>query len=273
MVLLATCCAVLPMHAQDESSSGPAQPLYGTWYIFPLGNPDTDPIREEFRHDSATGKDELVVSRVCQGNYRAVIATAISPVEITASTIRVLKSSTATEKAELGSECHSSVDAGLLSYTLSPDNNRLTITNPAGKPNVLELARQDTASSSSLAPSLYGTWSLPVQHDGNMRIEIRLVFYSNAEGSDGRVRQIVTCMKGNSSMMAQADSDIHVTKDHISILKSASRTQNDGPYSCQANITAGSLRYAIAPNGATMTLYAASGPSLKLTREHGRGLN
>ena len=44
-----------------------AQRLYGTWYTYPLGNPATDSIRHEFRHSSETGKDEISVSHICEG--------------------------------------------------------------------------------------------------------------------------------------------------------------------------------------------------------------
>ena len=264
-------CFVGPVDSEAQTAAT-AQPLYGMWYISPRGNPDTDTIREEFRHNSATGKDEIVRRRFCQGDYRAVIATAISPVEISESTIRVLRSASDVKKGELNSECRIQLDAGLLSYTLSPDGNRLTITDPHGHPDVVEFARQDTSSAAVLPPSVYGTWLLPPQHDRDTHVEMRLVFYSTPDDK-GKVRQIATCMKADNTITSQVDSDILVTADEIKILDSASHVQKDGPFTCEARITAGTLHYVLSAGGATMKLSAANGASLMLTREHKRGLN
>jgi len=263
--------------AQASQTAQPATAtsdyLYGTWYSYPLGNPDTDPIRHEFRHNQATNKDEVVVMRICQGDYRAVIARATSPIEVTQSTIRVLKSASDTQKGELNSECKASVEAGLWSYTVSNDHNHLTITNPGGTPDIMELARQDAAASSVLPSNVYGTWSLPIQLDRETQVKIRLVFYSGADPTRGKVRQIATCTKGNDTLVSQAESAILVSADHIQILNSASHVQKAGPFTCKVNITPGTLRYVIAPGGSTMTLTAADGPSLKLTRAPDASLN
>src|SRR5579863_9848156 len=40
-----------PQTAQPSTAT--SEYLYGTWYSYPLGNPDTDPIRHEFRHNQA----------------------------------------------------------------------------------------------------------------------------------------------------------------------------------------------------------------------------
>ena len=98
------------------------------------------------------------MTRICQGDYRAVIAKATSPIEVTQSTIRVLKNSSDTQKGELNSECKASIEPGLWSYTVSDDHNRLTITDPGGTPDIIELARQDAAVSSVLPSNVFGTW-------------------------------------------------------------------------------------------------------------------
>ncbi len=144
-------CRAKPSSPSTQAAAPASDYLYGTWYSYPLGNPDTDSIRHEFRHNQSTNKDEMIVTRLCPGDYRAVIARAVSPIEVTQSTIRVLKSATDTEKGELNSECKASVESGLWSYTISDDHNRLTITNPGGTPDIMELARQDAAASSCSA--------------------------------------------------------------------------------------------------------------------------
>ncbi len=249
------------------------QYLYGTWYSYPPGNPVTDPIRHEFRHNRTRNTDELVVTRLCQGNYRAVIARATSPIEITASTIRVLKHASDNQKGELGSDCRANVDPGLWSYTLSDDHNRLTITDPGGTPDIMELARQDPASSSVLPSPIYGTWSFPIQSDGNLKKMLRLSFYNNADTNEGKVREIATCIKGNDTLVSQVDANIKVDADHIQILNSASHTQKQGPFTCEATITAGTLNYSVSPNGSNMKLRGPTGATMTLTREAEAGLN
>ena len=215
----------------------------------------------------------MIVTRLCPGDYRAVIAKAVSPIEVTQSTIRVVKSATDTEKGELNSECKASVASGLWSYTVSDDHNRLTITNPGGTPDIMELARQDAAASAVLPSSVFGTWVLPTQMDRDTNVQIRLIFYATDDPTRGKVRQVATCMKGNDTLVSQVDSDIRVSEDRIRILNSASHVQKDGPFTCTVTITSGTLRYSISSSGTTMTLTAAQGPAMKLTRQVGTGLN
>jgi hypothetical protein len=243
-----------------------SQYLYGTWYSYPPGNPQTDSVRHEFRHNRSTDKDEIVVTHLCPGDYRAVIARAASPVQITQSTIRVLKRAADSKTGELGSECKSSVEPGLWSYTISDDHNRLTITNPGGTPDIIELARQDAAAGSLLPATLYGTWVFPSQNGGDVKKEVRLVFYNNADSVEGKVREIATCIKGNSALTSQVDANIRVSADVITILNSASNPQKKGPFTCEATITAGSLHYEVSPSGSTMKIHGDTGPSMTLTR-------
>jgi hypothetical protein len=254
-----------PIFAQNATF---AQPLYGMWYTYPLGNPNTDPLRHEFRHNSKTGQDEMIVTRLCPGDYRAVIARVVSPVEVSQSSIHVLKSVSDTEKGENNSLCQVSIAAGVLGYTVSEDSARLTLTNPGRIPDMLELARQDAASEAVLPSNLYGTWLFPVQDVAAGKIQMRLVFYNSADGDRGRVRQISVCSRGNSSLVAQVDSDITIAKDLITIPEAVTREEEDGPFSCTATIAAGKLRYAVSPNGATLTLTKPGGRPMTLTREH-----
>lgn len=257
----------------EQTTNALSQLLYGTWYTYPPGNPDTDAIRHEFRHNPSDHKDELIVTHMCPGDYRGVIARVVSPVEISPSTIRVLKSSSDVEHGELNSECRVNIESGLWSYVLSEDNSRLTITNPGGSPDIMELARQDANVTTALPSNVYGTWLLPPQDDGNTKVQIKLVFYGSADPTKGKVRQIATCIKGNDTLVSQADSDIRVSPDHIKILGAASHVQRDGPFTCKVTITPGDLRYVISPTGTTMKLSGAAGPSLTLTRESQVGLN
>jgi hypothetical protein len=264
--------AIFSMISQGQAAQPPKTPesdsqyLYGTWYSYPPGNPQTDSMRHEFRHNRSMDKDEIVVTHLCPGDYRAVIARAASPVQITQSTIRVLKHAADTEKGELGSECKSSIEPGLWSYTISDDHNRLTITNPGGTPDIMELARQDAATTSLLPVTLYGTWLFPSQNSGDVKKEVRLVFYNNADSVEGKVREIATCIKGNSALASQVDANIRVSADVITILNSASNAQKKGPFTCEATITAGSLHYVVSPSGSTMKIRGDTGPSMTLTR-------
>jgi hypothetical protein len=258
--------AKAPQSAEVEPDS---QYLYGTWFSYPPGNPETDPIRHEFRHNRTTDKDEIVVTRLCPGDYRAVIARAVSPVQLTQSTIRVLKRSADTEKGEMGKECKSSIEPGLWSYTISEDHNRLTITNPGGTPDIMELARQDAATTTLLPATLYGTWSFPTQSGGDIKKQVRLVFYNNADSVEGKVREIAVCMKGNSALTSQVEANIRVSADVITILNSASNAQKKGPFTCEATITAGSLHYVVSPSGTNMKIRGETGPSMTLTRQSG----
>jgi hypothetical protein len=260
-------CLVFPQTA------APAQKLYGTWYRYPLGNPNTDSLRQEFRHNAATDKDEVIVSRLCVGDYGTVIARAVSPIEVTQDSIKILKDAHASERAQGTSLCQAGIEAAVLGYSFSEDGTHVTLTNPGGSPDIVELARQDVASEAVLPPNLYGTWLLPTRSDEGTRMQIRLVFYSTAESQHGKLRQISTCSKGNDSLISEVNADINVVADKITIVESASHEERNGPFSCKAIITAGTLRYAIAPNGATMTLWASNGKPMTLTRERAAGLN
>jgi hypothetical protein len=260
-------CLVFPQTA------APAQKLYGTWYRYPLGNPNTDSLRQEFRHNAATDKDEVIVTRLCVGDYGTIIARAVSPIEVTQDSIKILKDAHASERAQGNSLCQASIEAAVLGYSFSEDGTHVTLTNPGGNPDILELARQDVASEAVLPPNLYGTWLLPTRSDEGTRMQIRLVFYSTAESQHGKLRQISTCSKGNDSLISEVNADINVVGDKITIVESASHDERNGPFSCKAIITAGTLRYAIAPNGATMTLWASNGKPMTLTRERAAGLN
>ena len=264
-----------PTSAQDNTSdTQAAQYVFGTWYTYPLGNPETDAVRHQFRHNTSTNKDELIVTRICQGSYRAVIARAASPVVINQSTIRVLRAASDTEKGELNSECKISVEPGLWSYTISAEHDRLTITNPGGTPDIMELARQDAAPSTVLPSNMYGTWLLPMQMERDTQVQIKLIFYASADPSKGKVRQIATCSKGNDTLVSQADSDIRVSGDEIKIMKAASHVQKDGPFLCKVTITPGTLHYQLSPSGDIMTLTSAEGGgSLKITRQSDPSLN
>lgn len=252
-----------------KSSETDSQYLYGTWFSYPPGNPETDPIRHEFRHNRSTDKDEVVVTRLCPGDYRAVIARAVSPIQITQSTIRVLKRSADTEKGEMGKECKSSIEPGLWSYTITDDHDRLTITNPGGTPDIMELARQDASSTSLLPATLYGTWAFPSQSGGDVKKDVRLVFYNNADSAEGKVREIAVCMKGNSALTSQVEADIRVSADVITILNSASNAQKKGPFTCEATITSGTLHYVVSPSGTNMKIRGETGPPMTLTRMSG----
>jgi hypothetical protein len=263
-------------HAQAAQAAkpqeSPAQYLYGTWYSYPPGNPETDPIRHEFRHNRTTDKDEIVVMRLCPGDYRAAIAKATSPVEITSSTIRVLKHAASSEKGEMGSECKSNIEPGLWSYTISDEHDRLTITNPGGTPDLIELARQDTGVA-QLPSTLYGTWLFPSKNEGDVSKEVRLLFYNDAESVEGKVREIAICRKGNSALTSQVDAKIRVSADVITILNSTSHTEKKGPFTCEVTITSGAIHYSVSPSGSNLKLRSETGASMMLTRDSGAGLN
>lgn len=267
--LLVCCLASGIMQARPAQAQAavPGQSLYGTWYTYPLGNPNTDSVRHEFRHNASTGKDEMIVSRICQGDYRAVIARAVSPIEVTENTIRVAKTVSASERGELNSVCQVSIEAGVLTYSVSSDGNRISITNPGGTPDMFDLARQDASSESALVPSLYGTWSFPSMADHGATVQVKLVFYNTGDSDRGKVRQITSCSRTTTTVMSQVDSAIRVSKDAITILETVSHEQQDGPFSCKATITAGTLHFAISANGATMTLTKSGDKPLVLTRD------
>lgn len=269
VVFLSVCFACLTLlgSALLAQTPGFAQLLYGMWYTYPLGNPNTDSVRHEFRHNSATGRDEMIVTRLCPGDYRAVIARAVSPIEVTETTIRVLKTVIDKEKGEHDSICLADVQAGVYTYIISPDKDRVSLANPGGMPDMIELARQDAASESLLPSNLYGTWLAPLQQNQNVKIQVRLVFYSSGDSKRGKVRQIMVCSKGNDTLVAQVDANITVAKDQITILDSETNEKDDGPFTCTATITSGTLHYVVAPNGATITLNKPGERAVVLTRE------
>ncbi len=262
--MLAGC--ILPSASSQEVPS-PAQQFYGMWYTYPLGNPNTDSIRHEFRHNPATGKDEMIVSRICAGDYHTVIARAVSPIEITENTVRILKNASDSQAGEGNSVCRVSIEEALLSYSFSDEGAHVTITNPGGNPDIMELARQDAASEAILPTSFYGTWLLPVQETKDSRIQLRLVFYNSADSNRGTVRQIASCSKGADSLLSQVDSPISLGKDEITILESASHQAQNGPFVCNASLTAGTLHYTLSANGSIMTLTKGGQKPLVLTRE------
>jgi hypothetical protein len=69
LLICSACLAAAPQPVVAQTAT-PAQQLYGTWYSFPPGNPNTDSVRHEFRHNASTGNDEMIVTRLC----RATIA-------------------------------------------------------------------------------------------------------------------------------------------------------------------------------------------------------
>jgi hypothetical protein len=102
---------------------------------------------------------------------------------------------------------------------------------------------------------------------------LRLVFYNNADTSEGKVREIATCIKGNDTLVSQVDANIEVSSDQIKILNSASHTQKQGPFTCEATITSGTLNYSVSSTGNNMKLRSATGAEMTLTREAEAGLN
>lgn len=264
------CCifsllVVAGLAAAQSSNESPQ--LYGTWYTYPLGNPNTDPVRHEFRHNTTTGKDEMVVTRICPGGYHSVTAKAVSVIQVSEDTIQVLKSASDTREGEGRSLCRVTIDAGTWGYSFSDDGSRVTITNPGGNPDILTLARQDAATESMLQNRVYGSWVMPAEAGRNSRVETRLVFYRGADPKQGSLRQIVSCSQGNDSLLSQVDSTINVDKDQITVLESASHQESDGPLVCTATITAATLHYTISPDGTIMTLTRPGQKALVLTRE------
>jgi len=264
--------------AQDPASSQKqdaifSQKLYGVWYTHPAGNPYTDALRHEFRHNSTTGKDEMVVSHTCAAGARIVVAKAVSPIDVTEDAIRVLKSASDAVPLQGTADCEANIVLGQFSYSFSEDGEHLILTQPGGNPDYLDLVHETKADDSSVPQRLYGTWLLPPIDGKEMRVQVRWVFYSTAE-HEGRVRQIAVCSKGNESLVSHVDSDISVSKDQIRVLQSASNQQQEGSFVCKASILPATWRYALSPSGVTLTLYVEGAPKpLILTREHEPGLN
>lgn len=254
--------------AASAQTASFASQFYGVWYPFPLGNPNTGSIRYEFHHNAATGKDEMTVARTCPGEYRSPVAKVVVPVEIAEDNIRVLKGGSDAQAGEGDSVCRVSVEAGVMSYTVLENGTRITITNPGGNPDILDLARQDVVSASLLPANFYGSWLLAPFDEKDTRVQIRLVFYNNADSNKSNVRQVISCSKGNSSLIAEVESALTVGKDQITILDSASHEEREGSFTCKATLAAGTMRYVLSPNGEIMTLSKAGDKPLVLTREH-----
>lgn len=267
--LLALSLLAITVPAQEASFS---QKLYGNWHTYPLGNPFTDPVRHEFRHSNGTAGDEMVVSRTCAEGTHITVAKAVSPVEIKADTIRVLKSASDSEPLQGTAVCQISITPTTLGYSFSEDGEHLILTDPGGNPDYLELDRDTNTDDASVPQRLYGTWLLPPIEGKEMRVQVRWVFYTTAERQD-RVRQIAICSQGNESLVSHVDSDISVSKDLIKIMQSASNQQQEGSFICKASILATTWRYAMSPSGVTLTLYAEGAKPLILTREKQAGLN
>jgi len=267
-------CLLLFLFSLAAWPQGAAAPqkLYGNWYTYPLGNPNTDPVRREFRHNIASGNDELVVTRSCTDQSRVVTAKAVSPIEISAETIRILKSASDTEPLQGTAVCEASITAGVLGYSFSEDGQHVILTDPGGNPDYLELARVTKESETAAPHRLYGTWLLPPVDGKEMRVQIRWVFYATAERQD-KVRQIAVCTKGNDSLVSHVDSEIGLSPDEIKVMQSASNAAREGSFICQASLIAGSWRYTLSPSGLKLTLYPAGAKPMTLTREQEPGLN
>jgi hypothetical protein len=264
--------SVISAPAASAQTAFLAQRLYGTWYSYPLGNPATDSIRHEFRNNPETGKDEMIVSRICEGEDIAVIARVTTPIDVSANAIKILQGSSRSEKKKDGSDCQASIDAAVWGYVISRNGDRISITNPGGVPDSFQLARQDVASDAILPPSVYGSWLLPVQQEHGATVQITLIFYESAVKDRGKIRQISTCSKANdsvlsNSVLSQADSTLKITKDQITILEAASHEESNGSISCLATISPGTLHYTVSPNGGTMVLSKPGASPIVLTRE------
>jgi hypothetical protein len=244
-----------------------AQRLYGMWYTYPLGNPATDSIRHEFRNNSETGANELVVSTICPGDYLAVISKVTSPIEVSEKTIKVLKSFSHSEKKPDGSECLASIEAGVWNYVISSKGDRISITKPHGSPGSFQLARQDVVPEEIEPPNIFGSWLMPAHLEHGNMVQIKLIFYESADPDQGNIREISSCSKENDSLVAQANSKFKITKDQITILEAASRLERNGPISCEATITPGTLSYVMSADGGSLILSKPDAPPIVLTRE------
>ncbi len=264
--------ALAPGWLVSASASGQttsfATQFYGMWRPYPLGSSNTGSIRYEFRHNAATGKDEMTLTRTCPGEYRTTTAKVVSPVEISENNIHVLKGGSDAQPGEADAMCRVSVGADVMSYTMSDNGTRVTITNPGGNPDILDLVRQDGTNGDVLPTNFYGSWLLPSFDDKDTRVQIRLVFYNNADSNTSSVRQVISCSKGDNSLLAQVDSAITVGNDQITILDTAAHEERDGLFTCKATLAAGTLHYVLSPNGAIMTLSKPGEKPLVLTREH-----
>ncbi len=269
--LLLLCFAVLlslPGWCQGPTYS---QKLYGDWYTYPLGNPNTDPLRHQFRHDNASSRDEIVVTRRCPVESHVVVAKVVSPIEVSEEQIRILKSASDSEPTQGTAVCEASISATVFSYAFSEDDH-LILTNPGGNPDYLELARDVKASEPAAPQRLYGTWLMPRFEGKTMGMQVRWVFYTTAERQD-RLRQITVCHKGNDSLVAHIDVDISITDEYIKILQPASHQEQDGAFSCEARVESTNWRYSLAQGGMTVTLSGNGAKPITLTREPQAGIN
>ena len=246
--------------------------LYGLWYVYPPGNPVTDSLRYEFERNKTTAKDELIVSRVCPGDYKEVTARASSPIEVAEDSLRVIKDSSDTKPAQGGTVCEAKVQAAILGYSFSEDGTHVTLTNPGGNPDIVELARLETRTETAMPQNLYGTWLLPPVVSKNLEVQTRIVFYADAEHRE-RMRQIALCSKGSDSVVSHVDADINVLKDRITIRESVAHEEPLGTMLCKTSIVAGTWHYVLAPGGVVMTVSVQGAPPMKLTRERDPGLN
>ena len=248
-----------------------SQKFYGTWYTYPLGNPKTDTVRHQFRHDTITNRDEVVVTRQCPVESRVVVAKAASPVEISENTIRVLKSASDEQPTQGTSLCQAAINAGVYDYSFSEDDH-LVLTNPGGNPDYLELAREVKTTGPTTPQMIYGTWLMPLIDGKTMRMQVRWVFYATAEHQD-KLRQIAVCNQGNDSLVSHVDSDVTISQEYIKVLEPASHEQHQGAFVCKASILAETWRYTLAPTGVTLTLFVNGAKPIILTREPQSGLN
>lgn len=65
------------------------------------------------------------------------------------------------------------------------------------------------------------------------------------------------------------EANIRVSADVITILNSASNSQKNGPFTCEATITSGSIHYVVSPSGTNLKIRGETGPSMTLTRQSG----
>ncbi len=258
-----------PASAQNSIFS---QRLYGKWHTYPLGSATTDPVRHEFRHNSATGSDELVVMRACIAGTHTVVAKAVSPIQVTEDSIQILKDASDSQSLQGTALCQVSITASIMGYSFSEDGEHLLLTNPGGNPDFLDLQLDTNAVDNTASKRLYGTWVLPPVNGKEMRVQMRWVFYGTAERKD-RVRQIAVCTKGNESLVSHVDSDVALTKDQIKVLQAASHEQVEGDFLCKASLAVGAWSYTLAPSGLTLTLHAEGAKPVTLTRENEAGLN
>jgi hypothetical protein len=273
VALLAPLCWTQDTATPQEPKPTTAQGIYGKWYTYPSGNPNTDSIRHEFRHDDGTGTDEMIVTRVCPVQARVVTAKVASPIEVSEDQIRVLKNAFDSQPMEGTAVCEISISAGTFEYSFSEDGQHLILTNPGGNPDYLELARDTNPSETPAPQRLYGTWVLPPLNGKDTRVQVRWVLYKTAERQD-KVRQIAVCTRGTDSVVSDVDASITVTKDRITFTESASHDERQGDVTCTASLGAGTWRYTLAPNGLTLTLSGPAGAKpITLTREDESGLN